>query len=284
MEPVKARSSVPATGSAEAAAGTCMAAARSASAASQRRSTQRRPPRGPSPPPRPRAHALATGLVPAAALSSTLPRPTTLHHLPPGPSTHHHQTTSHHLPPPTNTYHHLPPPTTHKPPTTYHHLPPPATHSTTYHPLPTHRPPPTTPPTTSHRRPASDARPQSRWARGSTAVGCPASPRGTASIEGATSGGTRRARASNRLGVRHATLTPGPGTSPDPSLRPACARCVTATGHADRAGVMSTAAGTSANADRILTPTPTPTPTLTLTLTPTLTLRSPVVLSTSLAG
>ena len=128
MEPVKARSSVPATGSAEAAAGTCMAAARSASAASQRRSTQRRPPRGPSPPPRPRAHALATGLVPAAALSSTLPRPTTLHHLPPGPSTHHHQTTSHHLPPPTttcHTLHHLPP-TTYPPPTTYHtshHLP-----------------------------------------------------------------------------------------------------------------------------------------------------------------
>ena len=108
MEPVKARSSVPATGSAEAAAGTCMAAAWSASVASQRRSTQRRASRGPSPPPRPmaHAHALVTGSVPAAALSSTLPRPscrpilpttTSLHHplhLPPTPTSH---TYSYHL-------------------------------------------------------------------------------------------------------------------------------------------------------------------------------------------
>jgi len=75
--------------------------------------------------------------------------------------------------------------------TTYHHLPPPPTPPTT-HPLPTSHlppPPPTPIPTTSyHRRLASDARPQSQWARGSTAAGCPPSPRGTALVDGATSG------------------------------------------------------------------------------------------------
>ena len=143
MEPVKALSSVPATGSAEPAAGTCMAAARSASAASQRRSTQSRPPRDPSPPRRPRAHALVTGLVPAAALSSTLPRPS--HHpIPPTTPTTPY-TTYHHLPPPITTSRHLSPPTTtyHQPTTrflptyhTYHHLPHPSTTSHTSHHLP----------------------------------------------------------------------------------------------------------------------------------------------------
>ena len=105
MEPVTAQSSVPATGSAETAVGTCTAAALSASAANQRRSTQRRSPRDPSP----RTRALVTGFVPAAALSSTLPRP------------------SHHPKPPATTSLH-PPPTTHKSTTsdyvpTCHHLP-----------------------------------------------------------------------------------------------------------------------------------------------------------------
>ena len=125
--------------------------------------------------------------------------PTTLYHLPPLP---HHippTTTSLHLSPPPATYLHLPPPTTNLPPASY----PPTTPTTTSHTLP----PPPTPPTTSHRRPASDARPQSRWAEGSTAAGCPASPRGTASIDGATSGGTRRAPSFESPG--HA---PGHGT------------------------------------------------------------------------
>ena len=108
MEPVTAQSSVPATGSAETAVGTCTAAANSASAANQRRSTQRRSPRDPSP----RTRALVTGFVPAAALSSTLPRPshhpkppaTTSLHLPPS-TTSDHVPTCHHLP-------QLPPPTT----------------------------------------------------------------------------------------------------------------------------------------------------------------------------
>ena len=158
MEPVTAQSSVPATGSADPAVGTCTAAANSASAANQRRSTQRRSPRDPSP----RTRALVTGFVPAAALSSTLPRP------------------SHHPKPPATTSLHLPPSTTHKP-TTSDHVP-------TCHHLPQTA-------TTYHRRSASDAAPQSRWVRCSTAAGWPASPRATASIDGATRSGARRARA-----------------------------------------------------------------------------------------
>ena len=153
MEPVTAQSSVPATGSAETAVGTCTAAANSASAANQRRSTQRRSPRDPSP----RTRALVTGFVPAAALSSTLPRP------------------SHHPKPPA---------------TTSLHLPPSTTTATTY-----------------HRRSASDAAPQSRWVRCSTAAGWPASPRATASIDGATKSEARRARAWSRVATEHSEHT-----------------------------------------------------------------------------
>ena len=181
MEPVTAQSSVPATGSADRAVGTCTAAALSASAANQRRSTQRRSPRDPSP----RIHALVTGFVPAAALSSTLPRP------------------SHHPTPPATTSLHPPPSTTHKPTTIDHH-------SST-----THLPPPTTTTTTYHRRSASDAAPQSRWVRCSTAAGWPASPRATqppspratASIDGATSGGARRGRAPSCVATEHTRNT-----------------------------------------------------------------------------
>jgi hypothetical protein len=235
MEPVKARSSVPATGSAEAAAGTCMAAAWSASVASQRRSTQRRASRGPSPPPRPmaHAHALVTGSVPAAALSSTLPRPSCRPILPTTTSLHHPL----HLPPT-----HYPPPTSH------HHLP----HLF----LP--------PPTTGVLLPMPDPKANGRGAvrrlgaRPARGVRLWSTER-PADEPGAPELRTAWACAWPRNTQTFRPPIPGPGTSPDPSLRPPCARCVTwcvtATGHAARAGVTSTAAGTSAKCGQGSNPT-----------------------------